>query len=339
MTAAPYRIVRFHQLGGPEVLRIEKATHRPLRTGEVRIQVLSLGMAQGDAMYREGTYLEQPKLPSGLGTEACGRIIEVGPNTPGWAIDDRVSVHSSHSKNDYPLYGEYAVLPVTSIVRAPAGMSDLEAGAFSLAYIPMYLALKREARVRAGETVVMNAAGATTSLAACQIARICGARPFGIVRTAEKAAMLASEGYEKVFVWDDHIVEQVKDATGGGADIVLDPVLGPGTERLSEFARWRARIVHYGALQGPVATHSIYQLAPKFLTVMGFTIYGYSGSAVMGIPRDEAAIAEAMGFIETGANTGAIRPRVCKVYGLDDIVAAHEDLRRGAHVGKIMVTP
>lgn len=337
--SSSYRIVRFHELGGPEVLRVETTPPRALQTGEVRIKVLSLGMTQGDAMYREGTYLEQPKLPSGLGTEACGRIIEIGPDTPGWAIDDRVSVHSSHSKNNYPLYAEYAVLPVTSIVRAPAGMSDLEAGGFSLAYIPMYLALKREAGIREGEAVVMNAAGATTSLAACQIARAFGAKPFGIVRSAEKAAMLSGEGYEKVFVWDDDIGEKVKDATSGGADIILDPVLGPGSEKLSEFARMRARIVHYGALQSPLATHSIYQLAPKFLKVMGFTIYGYSGSAVMGIPRDDKAIAEAMHFIEAGVDNGKIRPKIHKTYGLNDIVAAHEELRSGAHVGKIIVTP
>jgi len=334
-----FKTVRFHETGGPEVLRIETAELRTPGVGEVAIKVKSLGMAQGDAMYREGTYLEQPDLPSGLGTEACGEIVEVGANAGDWKVGDRISVHSSHSKNRYPLYGEYAVLPISSIVAAPKGLNDIEAGAFSLSYIPMYLALVREAHLKVGDVVLLNAAGANTSLAAANIARMAGAKVIGLVRSQRKADMLKGQAFDHVFVTDDTIVDQVRDVSNGGVNIVLDPVLGPDSEKLSDMCRMRGRIIHYGALQGPIAQHSIYNLAPKFLTVSGFTIYGYSGSQVMGIPRNEAAINEAMRFIEAGVDSGALKIRIAKEYALDDIVRAHQDMKAGDQVGKIVVTP
>lgn len=334
-----FESVRFDRMGGPEVLRLETVAAQAPGRGEVFIRVLAIGVTQGDAMYREGTYLEQPRFPSGLGTEACGQIVAVGRDVGDWLVGDRISVHSSHSINNYPVYGAYATVPVTSIVATPKGMTDEEGAAFTLAYIPMYLALVREARLAVGETVLLNAAGATTSLAACQIARMAGARVIGLVRSAEKARLLADAGYDALFVFDDDVVTRVREFSVGGVDIVLDPVVGPQSQKLGEMCRMRGRIVHYGALETPIAQHSIYELVTKFLMVTGFTIYGYTGSVPLGIPRNDAAIAEAMRFIDRGVTTGQLKPVIAARYPLDAVVDAHEALKAGRHVGKLLLVP
>jgi len=335
-----YKIVRFHEVGGPDVLKLEEATLLNPGQGEVALKVLGIGMTQGDAMYRSGTYLEKPDLPSGLGTEICGEIIAVGPGVTRWSVGDRVSSLSSMSINKYPIYGEYAILPEFSIIPTPSGFSNEEGAGFSLAFVPMYFALVAEAGVKAGDWVVLNAAGATTSMAAQQMAKLSGARTIGLVRSKDKAAKLADVGYDHVLVSTDaDIVDQVMAITGTGANIILDPVLGPDTARLSEMASWRGIIIHYGALGGPIAQHNIYQMAPKFLRVQGFTIYGYSGSMVMNFPRNDRAMDEAMTFIEHGVNVGALKPLIAKTYPLSDIVEAHRDLEKASHIGKIVVVP
>lgn len=331
--------VRFAELGGPEVLRLESVSLPPPADGEVLLKVLGIGMTQGDVMYRRGAYLEQPELPSGLGTEICGEAIACGPGVGSIGVGDRVSSISSFSINRYPIYGEYALLPEFSLIRTPQAFSDVEGAGFSLAYMPMYLALVREANLQPGEWLVLNAAAATTSLAACQIARRLGARVIGIARNPDKVAQLEGLGFDHALLWQDEVSDEVNEITGGGANVVLDPVLGEDCSVLGDMGAFRARIIHYGALGSPIATHSIYNLAPKFLTVKGFTIYGYSGSQVMGLQRDEAAMNEAQAFLEAAVIDGHVKPLIAGTYPLAEIVVAHEALETGGHVGKLVVIP
>lgn len=335
-----YKIVRLHETGGPEVLKLETASLREPQAGEVAIKVLGIGMTQGDAMYRLGTYLEKPEFPSGLGTEVCGEVIAVGEGVTRWKVGDRASSLSSMSINRYPIYGEYALLPEFSLIKTPTGFSDVEGSGFSLAFVPMYFALIKEAQVKAGEWVLLNAAAATTSMAACQIAKLAGADVIGVVRNPAKAEQLKELGFDHVLVWGDDIVEQVMAITGKGVDVVLDPVMGDVCEKLSEMCGWRARILHYGALSGSaLATHSIYQMAPKYLTIKGFTIYGYSGSQAMNLPRNNEAMVEAEAFLERGVAAGNIKPLIANTYSLDQIVEAHQALQGGDHIGKLVVIP
>lgn len=339
MGVEAFRGVRFSELGGPEVLRLENVSLPEPGPGEVLLKVVGIGMTQGDVMFRRGTYLEQPELPAGLGTEICGVVQSCEEGVHSVGLGDRVSSISSFSINRYPIYGEYALLPEMSLIRTPSELSDIEGAGFSLAYVPMYLALVREAGLQAGEWLVLNAAAATTSLAACQIARQIGANVVGIARNPQKTAQLQSLGFDHALTWNDDIVDQVLELTGG-ADVIMDPVLGDCCIPLSQMCGWRGRIIHYGALSGsPEIIHSIYPMVQKYLTVKGFTIYGYSGSQVMNLPRDNEAMAEAETFLEQGVAGGSIKPLIADTYSLDQIVDAHHALEGGEHIGKLVVLP
>ena len=318
-----FKGVRFSETGGPEVLQVQDVSLNQPSGSEVLLKMLGIGMTQGDVMYRRGTYLEQPQLPSGLGTEICGEVLAVGPDVSELQVGDRVSSVSSFSINRYPIYGEYALLPEFSLIKTPADFSDIEGAGFSLAFIPMYLLLAREAQLQAGEWLVLNAAAATTSLAACQLAKRMQAKVVGLVRNPDKVELLKTQGFDHVLVWGESTVDEVKTLTGGGANVILDPVLGDQCSLLGDMSGFRARIIHYGALAGPAATHSIYNLAPKFLTVKGFTIYGYSGSQVMDLDRDEEAMQEAQAFIAEGVAADELAPLIAGTFPLDEIVTAH----------------
>src|SRR5436190_17293150 len=120
METAMARIVRFHQLGGPEVLKIEQVDVPPPGPGEVRIAVKALGLNRAESMFRLGQYLEQPKFPARLGYEAAGTIESVGPGVTDLKPGDAVSTIPAFSQNEYGVYGDLVNVPAAAVAKHPA---------------------------------------------------------------------------------------------------------------------------------------------------------------------------------------------------------------------------
>ena len=114
------RVVRFHEVGGPEVLRVEQVEVPPPRKGEVQLNIKALGLNRAESMFRSGQYLEAPKLPARLGYEAAGSVAAIGPDVQGFQVGDAVSIIPSFSLNDYGLYGELANAPAHAVTHHPA---------------------------------------------------------------------------------------------------------------------------------------------------------------------------------------------------------------------------
>ena len=88
------KIVRFHKLGGPEVLKIEEETSKQPGKGKVRLQVQAVGLNRAELMFVRGQYLEHPKLPAGIGYEAAGVVKAVGPDVDK-NLGGQIGLHDS----------------------------------------------------------------------------------------------------------------------------------------------------------------------------------------------------------------------------------------------------
>jgi NADPH:quinone reductase-like Zn-dependent oxidoreductase len=99
------RVVRFHQIDGPEVLRIEEVEVAPPGKGEVQISIKVLGLNRAESMFRSAQYLENPNLPARLEYEAAGTVAAIGSGVQGFKVSDAVSTIPSFSLNDFGLYG------------------------------------------------------------------------------------------------------------------------------------------------------------------------------------------------------------------------------------------
>src|SRR5499433_3678923 len=95
------KIVRFHKLGGPGVLKIEDVPSREPAKGEVSLSVQAIGLNRAESMFMHGHYLELPKFPATLGYEASGIVTTIGANVDASWLNKRVSTIPAFSMNQY----------------------------------------------------------------------------------------------------------------------------------------------------------------------------------------------------------------------------------------------
>jgi NADPH:quinone reductase-like Zn-dependent oxidoreductase len=118
-------VVRFHELGGPDVLRLEDLEVPPPGKSEVKIRVEAIGLNRAELAFRAGRYLERPKLPSRLGYEAAGTVISVGDSVNSVTPGQRVGVIPAFSQTDYGTYGEEILVPAQAVVPCPSDLSSV----------------------------------------------------------------------------------------------------------------------------------------------------------------------------------------------------------------------
>ena len=123
------RVVRFHETGGPEVLKIQNVDLRAPGEGELRVRVEAIGLNRAEAMFRSGAYLEAPVFPATNGYEASAIVAALGPGVTGFNVGDDVSVIPAFPLTKYGVYADEAIVPVHAIFKRPAGLSAIEAAA------------------------------------------------------------------------------------------------------------------------------------------------------------------------------------------------------------------
>ncbi|GAA4549985.1 zinc-dependent alcohol dehydrogenase family protein [Pseudonocardia xishanensis] len=314
------RAVRFHTLGGPEVLRIEEVPVPRPGPGEVLVRVDAVGLNRAEVNFRRGTYLEDPRLPAGLGTEAAGEVLATGPGVTGWAAGDAVSVIPAFSQNDHPVYAEQAVVPASALVARPPGMDAVTGAAVWMPYVTVYGMVAEVVRARPGDRVVVTAAANSIGVAALQVLRLLGAVPVATLPdTTHREAVLAA-GAAEVVVTGPHdvdspgLTDDLRAAFGGqGADLVLDAVGGPQVTRLVAACAPGASVIVHGGLSG----------LPTPLPGGGYAAVWLRRYRVFEITGDPAALRRAIAFVRAGLETGALRPMIDRVFAFEDVAAAH----------------
>ncbi len=123
------KVVRFHKMGGPEVLKLEEETPRQPGPGEAQLEVRAIGLNRAEAMFRRGMYMEQPSLPSRIGYEVSGVVRAIGPGVTGFKAGDAVSTIPGYSQSQYGSYAEIALVPADVLVPKPDALSFEQAAA------------------------------------------------------------------------------------------------------------------------------------------------------------------------------------------------------------------
>lgn len=326
------RSVRFNEIGGPEVLRIEEVATPEPKAGEVRIAVKALGLNRAESMYRSGAYVIEPVFPAQLGYEAAGLIEAIGADVAGVRVGDAVSVIPAFALTDYGLYGEEALAPARAVVKHPDNLDWVDAAATWMAFMTAWGALIDLAGLAAGDVVLIPAASSSVGLAAIQVALHVGATPVALTRTSAKAAELKHLGAAHVIATaeQDLVVEVMRLTDGRGARVVFDPVGGPTFGKLAKVTAVGGIIVLYGVLSHDPVPLPIFEILGRHLTVRGYELFE--------VTMDDAKLERGKAFVLDGLASGAFRPKVARTFPFDEIVEAYRYLESNAQVGKVVVT-
>jgi NADPH:quinone reductase-like Zn-dependent oxidoreductase len=326
--------VRFHEIGGPEVLRLEDREPGEPGPGEVRIRVDAIGINRAEVLFRSDRYIEPVKqLPAGLGTEAAGVVEAIGPGVAGFAVGQAVSVVPGFfSQNDYGVYAEQAIVPAVALLRRPDGVDAVTGAAVWMPYLTAYGAMVEVGGMRAGDVAVLTAASSSVGLAAISTANRVGATPIAVTRTRAKRQRLLDEGAADVIVSDEEdVTGRVLELTGGrGAEFVFDAVAGPGVVALAQGVAPGGTLFLWGAQSGQPTPYPGFDLGMPALNMRTFT--------VLEISKDPQRMRRAEAFVTSGLRTGAVRPVVDRLFPLEQIVGAHQHMESNSQFGKIVVT-
>lgn len=325
------KVVRVHELGGPDVLRFEEMAVGAPGAGDVRIRVEAVGLNRSEAMFRAGHYPVKPQLPTLIGYEACGIVEALGEGVEGFAPGDRVCVLPRFRLGTYGVWAEQAIVPASCLEPAPPGLSPAQAASIWMQYLTAF-AIIEVAQAGIGDHVIIRAASSSVGLAAIQLANWAGAVPIAATRTSAKAQALKDQGAAHVVATEEvDLVEEVMRITDGkGARIVFDPVAGPYVETLAAAMAERGILFIYGGLSEQATPYPHWHAAFK-----GLSLRGWVASEIWDHPHRYAS---AKARILQGLALGHLKPVIDRTFPFAEIAQANAYLESNEQVGKIVVT-
>ena len=320
--------IRFHETGGPEVLRWEAVDVPPPAAGEVTLRQHAVGLNYIDTYHRSGLY--PVPLPSGIGLEGAGEITAVGDGVTDLRVGDRVA----YAGGPIGAYAQNRNMPADRLVKLPDGISDEQGAAMMLQGLTAQYLLRRTYRVQPGDTVLIHAAAGGVGLIACQWAKALGATVIGTVGSDEKAALARAHGCDHTILYTrEKFADRVREITGGkGVPVVYDSI-GKDTfmDSLS-CLQPRGMMVTYGNATGPVAPFDLSLLAKMgSLFVTRPTLFGYTAE------RADLLAMDAELFDVVGS--GKVRIEIRQRYALADAAQAHRDLEARKTTGSTVLDP
>ena len=324
------KAIRFNQVGGPEVLHFEDVPARQPGAGEVLMEVEAVGLNRAESMYYHGMYMEKVNPPSGLGYEAVGRVLAVGPEVEPTLVGKRLGTIPGFSMAQYPVLAEQAVVPASVLAALPESLSVVEGAAVWMQYCTAYGALVPFGKVSSGDSVIITAASSSVGLAAIQIVKAQGGTSLATTRTAAKKDQLLALGADHVIVTDDEdLPARVKEITGGkGARIVFDPVGGDYMNTLGQATANGGTIFLYGMLSGKPTPFPFAAFARRV------GMFGYSFNELRGTPEWETM----KKYIFEHLQDGSFKPEIARTFPFDQSVEAYRYLESNEQIGKIVIT-
>jgi zinc-binding alcohol dehydrogenase/oxidoreductase len=317
------KAVALRRFGGPEALALTDWPDPSPPPGWAVVELRAAALNWHDAIVRRGDY--PVELPRILGADGAGlrrdtrEPVIILPSLR-WGGDDGFPAPEFEILGDHTdgTYAELVAVPEENLFPRPRGFGWAEAAALPLAGLTAYRALFTRGGLRAGETVVVLGAGSGVSTMAVALARMAGARVLVTSSSREKidrAAELGAAG--GVLYTDDDWPAQL----GPVADLVVDSAGATWPQSLS-LLRGGGRVVAFGATSGDQAAVSVRPFYFGQFSLLGTT---------MGSPRDFA------GLLALLADHPAWRPAVAAVRGLDEAAAAHAQMERREHFGKLVL--
>ncbi|BCJ47981.1 oxidoreductase [Actinoplanes ianthinogenes] len=325
------RIVRHYEHGDPSVLRVEETAKPAPGPRDVLIRVEAVGVNFAEVQRRQGLPIGGPaELPGAPGGDVAGTVEAIGDSVAGVQPGDRVVAGVWHGA-----YADYVTADAGSLLAIPDGVDAGQATALLSPAQTAYHAITAAGRLKAGETILIDAAAGGVGHLAVQIAKALGAGK--VIATASSPAKLEfarSLGADVAIDYtQDGWAEEVLAATDGkGADVILETVGGDILRQSIPLIAQFGRLVFYGSAAGfdipPVSVVDLIDMK----TVIGFSLYAIMFTQPEVIQAGERDLVNMLA-------TGKLKPIVHTTLPLDEAAKAHELMEARAQLGKVVLVP
>ena len=321
----PTTAIRFHQTGGPEVLKLEALELPGPGPGEAQVVHQAIGVNYVDTYHRSGLY--PLPLPSGLGVEAAGVVEAVGPGVTGVKKGDRVAYLGAPGA-----YAQARNVAADRLVALPEGVSAELAAAAFMKGLTVHMLVTRYRPARAGDAVVVWAAAGGVGQLLVQWLKAIGAEVIAVVGSDEKAATVKALGAAHALVTPrDDVAARVRALTGG-VPVVYDSVGRDTFLKSLDCLASRGMMVSFGQSSGPVGPIDVTLLSQKgSLYLTRPSLMAYTAA------RDELVACAAALF--AAVESGAVKVEVAQTWPLREAALAHRALEARQTVGSTVLLP
>jgi len=323
------RVVVCNEFGPLDRLVVEERPAPDLFPGCVRVAVSACGVNYVDALFVQGKYQIKPPTPFVPGMEVVGRVVEVAPDVSNLAVGDRVFANVGLGG-----FADEAVVAAKRILPIPDSLTDGQAATFMQSYLTAWFALVERARSRAGQWLLVTGAGSGVGLGAVDVGAALGLRVIAVASTPEKRALATARG--AVAVLDsmasaDELKEEAKRISGGGVDLVYDPVGGEAAEVLLRALGDDGQYLVIGFVAG-IPRFPANQVLLRNRRVTGVDWGGWAGKNPA---LNDAMLSEVLRLV----GLGRLSPVEPITYPLSEAARALSDLEARRVAGKVALIP
>jgi len=315
------------KLGMPSDLVYKDVDSLEPESKEVIVSVKACALNFPDTLIIQGKYQMKPELPFSPGSDISGVVKKVGSNVKKFKVGD-------------PVFGIVPYGGLAEEVRAhenrvfpkPDKMDYKTAASFMYAYGTSLHALKDRAQLKEGETIVILGASGGVGLAAVELAKNMKARVIACASTSEKLELCKNYGADDLINYNDEDLKlRIKELTDGkGADVIYDPVGGAYAEPALRAMAWKGRYLVVGFAAGEI---------PKIPLNLALL----KGCEIVGVFWGRFTQENPSGHMENSMqlfndfNAGKINPHIHKVFALEDVPKALDEMMNRKVMGKLIV--
>jgi NADPH2:quinone reductase len=323
------RALQIAEESGPDALQLtdvpEPEASHMLTPGEgVVVEVKAAAVSFPDVLQSRGLYQYRPETPFIPGAEVAG-VVRSAPDGAEVSPGDRAAAFTAMGG-----MAEVAVAPAFMTFPLHEALDFAQGAALILNYHTAYFALKLRGRLAEGERVLVHGAAGGVGTAALQVAKGLGASTVAVVSSDEKERVARDAGADDVVRSDGPWREQVVELTGGGVDVVLDPVGGDRFTDSLRSLREDGRVIVVGFTGGSIPEVKVNRLLLRNTEVIGAG-WGAYAMARPGLNREVGAALDRM------IDQGVVRPLVGQRFPLAQGADAMRLIEERRATGKVVL--
>ena len=313
------------EYGPPESLVLGELPDLTPGPGQVVVRVRAAAVNFPDVLFMSGGYQVKVPPPFAPGSEFAGEILATGDGVT-WQAGERVA-----GSTMVGAFAEQVLVNAAAVTPVPDGVDFADAAAFGVTYRTAYHSLRSVAQTKPDDWVVVLGAAGGVGLAAVDLAAAMKARVIAAASSQEKLDLCLQRGATAVIDYDrENLRDRIRDITGSGAQLVLDPVGGPYAEPALRALGRGGRFITLGYAAGSIPSIPLNLVLLKGITVEGMEIRTFMGDHPEESARDLRELHDMLA-------TGAVRPYIGARFPLRDAALALRHVADRKALGKVII--